>query len=744
MKNFLRSQMKLLKPALSSTSASLESIRKRHDTLGRFMARSYRDEVITLKADADQYEGVVLVPKKEIFDGIILYIHGGGYIAGNLNYAKGFGTVLCAKLGIRVFCLAYRLAPENLFPAALDDALAAYESLLDSGYLPSKIVLCGESAGGGLCYSLCQTLRDRGMPIPAGIISISPWTDLTSSGLSYVTNDKIDPSMSTEKLKYFSDLYVYGASYTEEKNMEVINEPDPEKDRRTKSDYRMSPLFGSLERMPPSLIFVGGDEVMLDDARSLHAFLIENECDSELVIREGMWHAYVLYNLKENASDFDSIAKFLKKTVASKKNPRWLLLDNAAKIFPASRRRNWNNIYRVSATLNEKVDREVLQNALRITVKRFPSIAVRIKTGFFWYYLEEIPKSPEILDEKPYPLSGMPFSDMKKCAFRVFVYENRMAVEIYHALTDANGAIVFLKTLLAEYASQKKGMAVECIDGVLDRMEAPSAAELEDSFLKYAGRKKATDQKVDAYKITGKSEPDGFKTNTTFILDAEEVRARARSLGVTVTAYMAAVLTVATIRIQNREIHDQRRAKPIRIHIPVNLRGIFPSSTLRNFFMFVRSHIDPSLGEYEFEEICRIIHAQMKLGITEKNMAAMIESNVGIERKLILRAFPLFMKNIVMRIIFLAVGERKSSYTLSNLGVITLPDGLSEMVDRMDFVLGVQASAPYNTAMLTYKGKLYLNVIRDIREPLLEREIYTVFRELSLENTVESNTRGGN
>ena len=137
-------------------------------------------------------------------------------------------------------------------------------------------------------------------------------------------------------------------------------------------------------------------------------------------------------------------------------NPlHWVRLDNAAKIYPAARTRTWSNVFRVSATLDEDIDPAVLQSALDVTVRRFPSIAVRLRRGLFWYYLEEIPKAPEIMDEKPYPLSRMYFDDIRKCAFRVIVHEKRIAVEFFHALTDGNGGLVFVKTLVSEYLYQK-------------------------------------------------------------------------------------------------------------------------------------------------------------------------------------------------------------------------------------------------------------------------------------------------
>ena len=493
--------------------------------------------------------------------------------------------------------------------------------------------------------------------------------------------------------------------------------------------------------MPPSLIFVGGDEILLDDSIRMHGKLLEAGSESQLVMKPDMWHGYVLYCLKENEDDFDRISRFIKSRVPAQKKLRWMGLDNAAKIFPAARRRHWSNVFRLSATMSEPIDRELMQTALDVTVRRFPSIAVRIKAGLFWYYLEQIPKTPEILDEKPYPLARMPFDDIRKCAFRVLVYDKRVAVEFFHALTDGNGGLIFLKTLVSEYIYQKYSVKVPIGDGILDRLEEPTDEELEDSFLKYAGDYPASRADSDAFRIMGKREEDGFKTNTTFILNVNEVVSEAKKRGITVTAYLAAAFIVATSRVQAERVRNKAKYKPIKVLIPVNLRKIFPSKTLRNFVLYSSPGIDPKLGDFTFDEICDIVKSQMKLQITEKNMAAMIATNVNDEKNPILKIVPLFLKNIVMKLIFNAVGEKKSCYSFSNLGVVDPPDEFKRYVERLDFVIGNQASAPYNISSLAYNGKIYLNVIRNISEPVLEAEMHRVFCELGIGHVVESNTR---
>ncbi|MBQ8381152.1 MAG: alpha/beta hydrolase fold domain-containing protein [Clostridia bacterium] len=734
----LRSQLQLLKPFISNCSLSVA--RRGQDRIGRLMALPHKGDCEVQDITVGDIPCAMVTPKNELSDGVIIYLHGGGYVAGNLSYAKGFATVLAVKCGIKVFTVAYRLAPEHVFPAAVSDTLEAYGYLLSNGYDPSKIIIAGESAGGGLCYSLCRKLREKGRTLPAGIVAISPWTDLTLSGSSFATNEKVDPSMTKSRLKYFADCYAYGAHPEGKKLIPNVNQNE-EEDRTVKSDPLMSPLFDSLEKMPPSLIFVGSDEIMLDDSVKLHGKLLEAGAESTLEVKADMWHGYLLYGIKENEVDFDRIRKFIKQRIPHHRRLRWVTLDNAAKIFPAARNRNWSNVFRLSATMKEPIDRELMQTALDVTVRRFPTIAVRVKTGFFWYYLEEVPKAPKLMDEKPYPLSRMPRSDFSKCAFRAIINDKRIAVEFFHALTDGNGGLVFLKTLVSEYIFQKYGEKVPIGNGVLDRLEEPLEEEFEDSFLKYAGEHAASRADTDAYRIKGRREEDGFRTNTTFILDADAVVREAKKRGITVTAYLSAALTVAAANLQYKTEPKVKNHKPIKVLIPVNLRKIFKSGTLRNFVLYATTSIDTKLGKYEFDEICDIISHQMKLQITEKNMAAMIATNVNDEKSRALRVVPLFLKNIVMKMVFNAVGERKSCFSFSNLGVVDLPEEFTSHVERLDFVLSSQASSPYNVSAITYGGKVYLNIIRNIAEPIFEAELYRALRELDIPHEVESNTR---
>lgn len=284
---FFRTQLRLLQSHVEDEPISLE--RKQQELLGALLQWGNHSSVSFAQLEFPDFTAAMAEPREAQCSGAVLYLHGGGYVCGDLTYAKGFGSTLCRETGARVLCPAYRLAPEFPFPAALEDALTAYRHLLESVAAP-QIVLVGESAGGGLLLSLCLEAKRLGLPQPGGLVCISPWTDLTASGPSYVENEEIDPSITKTRLQR------YAACYSTDLENPLV-----------------SPLFADLTGLPESLIFVGGAEIMLDDARLLYEKLLAAGCQSALTIAPDLWHGYILYGFKERQEDMDRICRFIEE-----------------------------------------------------------------------------------------------------------------------------------------------------------------------------------------------------------------------------------------------------------------------------------------------------------------------------------------------------------------------------------------------------------------------------------------------
>jgi epsilon-lactone hydrolase len=189
-----------------------------------------------------------LTPPGARTDAVVLYLHGGGYVIGSPRSHRHLAAAIARAAGTRALLLDYRLAPEHPFPAGLEDAVAAYQWLLGSGVVPARIVVAGDSAGGGLTMATLLALRERGLPRPAAAVCISPWVDLTNSAASYATKAAVDPIVTLDSIALLTQAY--------------IGTGDPKQPL-------VSPLYADLHNLPPLLIQVGSDEVLLDDALGL-------------------------------------------------------------------------------------------------------------------------------------------------------------------------------------------------------------------------------------------------------------------------------------------------------------------------------------------------------------------------------------------------------------------------------------------------------------------------------------------
>ena len=417
----------------------------------------------------------------------------------------------------------------------------------------------------------------------------------------------------------------------------------------------------------------------------------------------------------------------------------WLKLDNAAKIYPAARRRDWMAMFRFSASLTEPVDPALLQRALAVVMPRFPAFSVRLRRGLFWFYLEHTGNLPDVQPDVNNPCVPIDAAANKNLLFRVRYYGSRISLEVYHVLCDGTGGLCFLKTLVAEYLTLKYGVAIPRGNGILDCGEPPRPEELEDAFLRYAGRTSLSRQEEDAFYIRGEQEPPEHVHVTTGMIPVAALLQKAREKGVSLTEYLTAVLLLSVDTLQRQEVKAHRRLKPVKVCVPVNLRAFFPSETLRNFSLFINPGVDPRLGQYTLDELLVAVHACMKLEATPQRLAARFAANVRSEQNPLLRAAPLFLKNLVMRAVFARVGDRKTSTILTNLGQVRLPPEMAAYVERMDLVLGPLSRNRVVSAVLSYNDILYFSFTRTIKDSRLERAFFKNLVRLGLPVKVESN-----
>jgi len=421
-------------------------------------------------------------------------------------------------------------------------------------------------------------------------------------------------------------------------------------------------------------------------------------------------------------------------------NQTWRRLDNAAQIFPSVSNDRLTNIFRLAVTLREAVQPAVLSQALRAVVPRFPSFRVRLKPGMFWYSLVDEPEFPPLYPESASPCLTFRRSARSPLLFRVRWFGRRFAVEFHHALTDGAGGLVFVRALTAEYLSLT-GIEDGDPDDLRKTAYEPDPAEDHDDFHDlYDAKFPRHPALSQAFQPPWPLVPRGYYLVTTGRLSVSGALAKAKERGATLTEYLAACLLTAfqdaflALPAQERE----RLARPLRLVIPVNLRPIFGSKTLRNFFVVIPVEIDLRLGRYDFDEIVRKVHHQLQAEMDPKLLKKQVIRNLRGELNVVARVIPLPLKNGILRGIFRSY-ERRQTASLSNLGRVDWPPRWAAAIQSVDFTPPPSPRCLVNVGVASCGDRLSITLGSLSSEPEVERALFRRLRQEGLAVAVESN-----
>lgn len=288
----IRARIAKLPPSDTQTLAELRTLYDKATRAFPLPEDIAREDVTVGGVSAER-----LTPTGARDDAALLYLHGGGYGIGSPRSHRHLAGDIAKRAGIVALVPDYRLAPEHPFPAAVDDSLAVYRETLKA-FAPANIVVAGDSAGGGLAIALLLAARDASLPMPAAGVCISPWTDMTSSGASYAEKASADPLVTMAGLSRYRDAYLRDS------------------DRRA---ALVSPAHADLGGLPPLLVQVGGDEILLDDARLLADKARAGKVDTRLEVWPGMIHVWHWYwpMLDEGERANAAIATFIRDRIAA-------------------------------------------------------------------------------------------------------------------------------------------------------------------------------------------------------------------------------------------------------------------------------------------------------------------------------------------------------------------------------------------------------------------------------------------
>ena len=424
-----------------------------------------------------------------------------------------------------------------------------------------------------------------------------------------------------------------------------------------------------------------------------------------------------------------------------KQHKQWYTLDNAGVLYAALQRKEYSAIYRFSAVMTETVDPAALQRAIDRVRPRFPGFFSCIKTGLFWYYLEpnDAP-GPFVREDVENPCRPIAFREDHGWLIRVYYYEKRISLEVFHALSDGAGALMFFRTLLAEYLRQCGVFLPKDAPGLIDPAEPPRKEEMEDAYARYVGPRKArTRSSAKAYANTGTPEPYYTFHVTMGFVPVSQLKEKAKGYGVSITEYLAAALLFVLMEKQKRE--NPRHQLPVALAIPINLRSWFPSETLRNFITTVRPSIEPRWGDYTFAEVVRQVHLYMQLHVNRQELRAGFTGNVQVQNHPLLKKVPTVLKNPVMILSYYLAAVRPYSATYTNPGAFRVPPEMAPYIRHMEVILGQSPVARVNCASISYGDTMEITLAGPQQERDTEREFFRFLVQQGLHVKIESNRR---
>lgn len=365
--------------------------------------------------------------------------------------------------------------------------------------------------------------------------------------------------------------------------------------------------------------------------------------------------------------------------IRRKEDLSWRRLDNYAKLFPLASTKKYSSVFRISITLKEKIDPKILEKAVKISLKKFKLFKVRMRQGIFWYYFESNPKSVVIEEEHDYPCKYIDLPANNDYLFKITYFDCKINLDIFHCLTDGNSALHFLKEITYNYIEivhfNSKNISEEG-ERKVNYDSVDSYAQNFNKKLKGEGKGKK------AYVLTGRNLIPGVVAATHEYINATQLKEQAKAKGATITQYLTATLIYS---IYQEQLKGNKKNRPIKISVPVNLKKYFPSKTISNFFSYIDVNVYAD-KEKSFDNILKAVIEQFKLKLQEEELLKTIATNVKLGTNPFLRIVPLFIKKKVVQI---AYKERRkyNTTTLSSIGRIGFIAEYKPFIDKVYFLI---------------------------------------------------------
>ena len=472
-------------------------------------------------------------------------------------------------------------------------------------------------------------------------------------------------------------------------------------------------------------------------------------------------------------------------------NLKWRKLDNSAKIFPLSAGRKYSTVFRLSAVMKEKVNSKILEKAVNKTLEKYSSFKVKMKYGFFWYYLEENTKSPIIEEEKDYPCKYIDPSKNNDYLFKVTYFDTKINIDIFHVLTDGGSGVVFFREIIYTYLE----LLHPTVFNSNERLARKIDYNTEDSYLKnYIKNSKGNSSSKKAYILKGKKIKLGAISAIHEIINMSELKAECDRYGATVTQYLTAVLIYSiyeanykkqyrekslkssNIEKKNIEIEGNEHfsKKPIKVCIPVNLKKYFPSKTMSNFFSYITLEADMKdlvtkaksnqeglkqeitkpkdsneeqendinqkmlVDEQLFTTIIDFVKNDFKQKLTEEEIIKTMSANVKLGTNLFIKAIPLELKKVLVRLSYLEI-RKYTTITFSNIGRIGIIGKYKDYIDEFLMLIAPEPVEKIKCSGCTFENKMSFTFTSILNDNSIEKTFYHFLLNRGISVKIESN-----
>lgn len=425
---------------------------------------------------------------------------------------------------------------------------------------------------------------------------------------------------------------------------------------------------------------------------------------------------------------------------------KWYKLDTSAKIYPAIESTKNPAVFRISLCLKHVIDKDILLQALNDIKDRFPYYNVHLKSGVFWNYLEQNENELLVWPDSPSPCERIYPTFNNGYLYKVKYYNKNITIEFFHGLTDGFGALEFLKCLVNRYLLLC-GKIEGKTKGIFDIDEAPHEEESEDAFIKVLdsledpssiNKQRTLFSSHDSFQVTGKPLITGKYKIITGVVSVDDMKKLSKEYGVTVTQLLTALYMEALIHIQAKQVKNKKKHKNISVQIPVNMRKFYPYRCMRNFSLFVIPMINPRKIA-KFEDILHEVKSFMDAHLNKEHLLTMIDDNCSIAKNKVVKHVPVGLKKLFIRYIDNTKGSTQFSGTISNFGIVRLPQEIAAHVDNITLFAGPSPHNKYSCGVVGYNDKIYITLGRSIQETYIESHVFKRLVQMGVKVKLKSN-----